>query len=381
MVLTNFELWAADGSSGSNLPLDFESNNPHTRHLNPFDPRVVPQLNSNLNNLSSNGYYGFSYVNAAHDNNNNNNNNNNITTNNNNSTTYNFMANNDVNGMKNTFKTTTPTTTTRCKKRFFVMNDDVGAAAADAVGDCSAANNNNKNFYSNNYEVSAKRCRFDDDFSAQYCNDFFQLPSTQIATQSCLMDTEEGFENNNNNNNNNNNIEKYEQQTLNPQLQTLTAHQQQPQQQQNSQQQLPSQQQHQPQQQQHLYHQQQHYQDIQFATIKCHFNHNNNYCDTLALNSHTCKIDLEKNTENVLKIHKPNPNNSIQSENDKYDNDVANDFKVDDATLFAQLHGGCLHHHDHHQFNSTVVSSRGDYTVKNYPMNHHLQDENYYEEF
>ncbi|XP_037825036.1 uncharacterized protein DDB_G0283357 isoform X2 [Lucilia sericata] len=275
MVLTNFELWAADGvTNGSNLPLDFVESSQlhHNRHLNPFDPRAVTQLNSNSNHLSSNGYYGFSYINSVHDNDNNNNNNNNNTSNinhnnnNNNSTTYNFMAN-DVNGMNNTQQLLQQTHASsvnfgssayaaghaapvaRCKKRFFVMNDDddAAAAAANNAANCTATN---KNYH--NYEVSAKRCRFDDDFSAQYCNDFFQLPSTQIATQSCLMDTEEGFENNNNNNNNN--IEKYEQ-TLNPQLQTLTAHQQQLQHQQISQQQ----QQQQPQQ-QHLYHQQQHYQ-------------------------------------------------------------------------------------------------------------------------
>ncbi|KAI8115921.1 hypothetical protein FF38_11034 [Lucilia cuprina] len=278
MVLTNFELWAADGvTNGSNLPLDFVESNQlhHNRHVNPFDPRAVTQLNSNSNHLSSNGYYGFSYINSVHDNNNNNNNNNNNTSNinhnnnnnNNNSTTYNFMAN-DVNGMNNTqqlqqthvssvnfgssaYAAGHAVPVARCKKRFFVMNDDDDATAAVAANNCTATN---KNYH--NYEVSAKRCRFDDDFSAQYCNDFFQLPSTQIATQSCLMDTEEGFENNNNNNNDNNNIEKYEQ-TLNPQLQTLTAHQQQ--QQQLHHQQINQQQQQQPQQ-QHLYHQQQHYQ-------------------------------------------------------------------------------------------------------------------------
>ncbi|KAM7355011.1 uncharacterized protein ACRADG_001265 isoform 2-T8 [Cochliomyia hominivorax] len=304
MVLTNFELWAADGSLGSNMPLDFETNNPHTRHLNPFDPRVVPQLNSNLNHLSSNGYYGFSYINAAHDvqlNDNNNNNNVNINNNtsninlnnnnnNNNGTTYNFTEN-DVNGMNNTFTATTPTTqqqqqthvsavhfgssayaagnavnVTRCKKRFFVVNDDDcddnKFNAANIAGSICTATNNNKNYYNNNYEVSAKRCRFDDDFSAQYCNDFFQLPSTQIATQSCLMDTEDVVEKNNNN------IEKYEE-NLNPQLQNLSAHHQQHHDQQLHSQQLQmlsqqqQQHQHQPLQQSqpaHLYHQQQHYQ-------------------------------------------------------------------------------------------------------------------------
>ena len=172
MVLTNFELWAADGSSAASLPLDFESNT-HTRHLNPFDPRVVPQLNTNLNHLSSNGYYGFSYVNAAHIHDNNNNNNISNNNNNYNGTAYNLMAN-DVNGMNNTITTTPQQTNTssvnfgstayaaghavnvaRCKKRYFVINDD---------------NDTTTGAVANNYEVSAKRCRFDDDLSAQYCN-------------------------------------------------------------------------------------------------------------------------------------------------------------------------------------------------------------------
>lgn len=179
MVLTNFELWAADGSTGSTMPVDFESNNLHTRNMNPFDPRVVPQINSNLNHLSSNGYYGFSYVNAAHDIELNNNNISNINNNNNNnSTTYNFMTN-DVNDINNTLTTQQQTqaisvdvgssayaaghaiNAARCKKRFFAINDDVAS-------DCTATKN--KNYYSDNFEVSAKRCRFDDDFSAQYCN-------------------------------------------------------------------------------------------------------------------------------------------------------------------------------------------------------------------
>lgn len=184
MVLTNFELWAADGASAaSSLPLEYESST-HNRHhhLNPFDPRAVPaQLNTNLTHLSSNGYYGFSYINAAHDMEELNNNNNN------NSTTFNFMAN-DVNGMNNNTNmsaTTTATTippqthaasannfgcavnvagdvaanVTRCKKRFFVMND-----AADVENDCTDASDKN------HHGGFAKRCRFDDDFAAQYCN-------------------------------------------------------------------------------------------------------------------------------------------------------------------------------------------------------------------
>ncbi|XP_043950589.1 uncharacterized protein LOC108028345 isoform X2 [Drosophila biarmipes] len=40
--------------------------------------------------------------------------------------------------------------------------------------------------------VYTKRCRYDEaDLAAQYCNDFFSLPATQIiGTQACLMDYE-----------------------------------------------------------------------------------------------------------------------------------------------------------------------------------------------
>lgn len=188
MVLTNFEFWAADASSSlpsSASTLEFENSSHHHHGRNPFDPRVVPHLPSrNMTHLSSNGYYGFSYINAAHDiefSNNNNNNNIDITNNN-------FMAN-DVNGMN---ITSTPTEShhqqhhheaaaayanfigpnntigksllntndanaaaSRCKKRFFVANVD-----DDADGNGAA--------YCTN--ASAKRCRFDDDFAAQYCN-------------------------------------------------------------------------------------------------------------------------------------------------------------------------------------------------------------------
>lgn len=186
MVLTSIELWAADGSTASSMPLDFETNNPHARHINPFDPRAVPQMNSNLNHLSSNGYYGFSYVNAAHHNievNNNDNSISNINNNNNNNTTTCTLMANDVNGMNNANATPQPTYTlsasfgdsayaagnavnaARCKKRFFVMNDNDDD---DVISDCTAAKD--RNYYGNNNEVSAKRCRYDDDFSAQYFN-------------------------------------------------------------------------------------------------------------------------------------------------------------------------------------------------------------------
>lgn len=192
MVLTNFEFWAADGTSSmpsTAASLEFAT----TRHMNPFDPRAAPHVQpTNITHLSSNGYYGFSYVNAAHDmeqsNNNNidiiNNNSNNLNrgqnnnNNNANTTTHNFMAN-DVNGMNNT-TTQQPThvyanfvhrtaepppagTASRCKKRFFVVCDDDNV---DAGVKCAA----DGDVFHNHTNASAKRCRFDDDFAAQYCN-------------------------------------------------------------------------------------------------------------------------------------------------------------------------------------------------------------------
>ncbi|XP_059216629.1 protein kinase 4 isoform X1 [Stomoxys calcitrans] len=315
MVLTNFEFWAADGSSSlpsSATSLEFEASaHHHNRHMNPFDPRVVPHVPSrNLTHLSSNGYYGFSYINAAHDMELNNNNNNIDITNNNTSATHNLMGN-DVND------TTTPAAlhqqpASRCKKRFFVVSGNDADANAAAAAYCAAA--------------AAKRCRYDDDI-AEYCNDFFSLPSTQIGTQACLMDTEEGgiskqephhqtqqqqqlpqqvdeamFENNNHNYNNNN-IEKYEQGILHLQLQQQKQHEQS-----TMQTQQPPTQQHQQQPQQH-HHQQHHYQDMQ---VNYHQNHIRNHDEPqLAKRCH-------------------------HTDNDELQND--------DATLFAHLHGGCLYH-------------------------------------
>ncbi|XP_075159616.1 uncharacterized protein LOC142232809 isoform X2 [Haematobia irritans] len=263
--------------------------------MNPFDPRVVPHVpTTNMTHISSNGYYGFSYINAAHDielNNNNNNNNNNIdiTNNNNTSATHNFMAN-DANGTTTTlaaaFHQQQPAS--RCKKRFFV----------DA---------NNASVFCDKAAV-AKRCRYDDDI-AEYCNDFFSLPSTQIATQSCLMDTtEEGIQqqqevdeaiNNtysNHSSNNSNCIGKYEQGSLHLQLQ-----QQQQQQLQHEQSQMQA---HQPPTQLHNQPQQHHYQD--------------------------------------MIISKPPPNHhSLQiTEPPEHKENV---YCIDDVTLFANLHGGCLY--------------------------------------
>lgn len=203
MVLTNLEFWAADGSSS--LPataLEFDTSaHMHQRHNNPFDPRVVPHVPTrNMTHLSSNGYYGFSYINAAHDVELNNNNNNNIDiTNNNNTSAHDFMVN-DVNNIGTTLAATmTPqqqqqqnlfanfignnnnnntvnklpvnqhhNTTSRCKKRFFVFNgndaddDDIGGFGGGGVGVAGSGS------YCTN--APAKRCRFDDDYAAQYCN-------------------------------------------------------------------------------------------------------------------------------------------------------------------------------------------------------------------
>lgn len=124
-----------------------------------------------------------------------------------------------------------------------------------------------------------------------------------------------------------------------------------------------------------------------YATFKCHYN--NNSCDTLTLNnkhSRTCQID-SKCTENKFNSLILKPNKRKLNENEKLcknDNDVANDFKVDDATLFAQLHGGCLHHHHrdtNEQFNGIISSKTGDYTNENNDHNNYLKNEQFCEEF
>ncbi|XP_068151125.1 uncharacterized protein DDB_G0289917 isoform X1 [Drosophila tropicalis] len=152
MVLTNFECWA-HGDSGANFEMV-----PTTRMTDPFNPRAVPS--------ASNGYYGYAFVNDANNNNNNNNNNDNITSNNN--AMEQCMA-----------EVVTPpvTTVNRCKKR---------CGGSDADADATAASMDMDNYIS-----AIKRCRYDTDadLAAQYCNDFFSLPATQIiGTQACLMD-------------------------------------------------------------------------------------------------------------------------------------------------------------------------------------------------
>uniref|UniRef100_A0A1A9VML2 Uncharacterized protein n=1 Tax=Glossina austeni TaxID=7395 RepID=A0A1A9VML2_GLOAU len=176
----------------SEVLLELEST-ARSRHLNPFNPLHHHHRHHhhhhhhhhqpNLTHLSSNGYYGFSYINAMHEmemNNNNNNDNNNVDENhNNNSVTQDFMGNDDVNNDNINNNRRVNTVELRCKKRCLISINN-------SENDCS-------NETQNHYQSSAKRCRYDnDDFTAaQQCNDFFSLPFTQIVTQSCYMDTDE----------------------------------------------------------------------------------------------------------------------------------------------------------------------------------------------
>ncbi|XP_037936978.1 transcription factor mef2A isoform X2 [Teleopsis dalmanni] len=156
MLLTNIEIWAI-GASENAMAEDSTLN-----HVDVFNPRLVPTTPNNnniysINHMSSNGYYGFSNVNTTTEDASNNNN---ITQNNN--------ITKDGNGITDNIKSV------RCKKRFCGRDGDIDSDSVDF-----------------NSSAVAKRCRFDDDYAAQYCNDFFSLPSTQIGTQQCLMDTED----------------------------------------------------------------------------------------------------------------------------------------------------------------------------------------------
>ncbi|XP_053954231.1 uncharacterized protein LOC128860623 [Anastrepha ludens] len=203
MVLTNFECWAHGGSVVGNNGLPVNS-----RHVDMFNPLMVQHRldtatgASAVSHISSNGYYGFSYVNAAHEPTDNNSD---VTAaharqniNNTNINTDRCVPNaNDVNGMDFGDGAAAAAAafgnrlgaTQRCKKRYFVSDDD--------YANCELLNNCDKGIaagvaVAGGDVCAAKRCRFDDDYdAAQYCNDFFSLPSTQIGTQSCLMDTED----------------------------------------------------------------------------------------------------------------------------------------------------------------------------------------------
>ncbi|XP_023180179.2 putative mediator of RNA polymerase II transcription subunit 29 isoform X2 [Drosophila hydei] len=156
MVLTNFECWA----HGESASVNFETGPParHSPVVDPFNARVVSHIAT-----ASNGYYGYAIVNnavAASDDNNNSCSNNNVQ-----------AMQMQVNDNIGNDTTHAAAATARCKKRCFAM----GHEKLDMEMDNLAA---------------VKRCRFDDaDLVAQYCNDFFSLPATQmIGTQACLMD-------------------------------------------------------------------------------------------------------------------------------------------------------------------------------------------------
>ncbi|KAH8350899.1 hypothetical protein KR067_003708 [Drosophila pandora] len=131
MVLTNFECWAhGDPATAAN----FETGALRPA-IDPFNPRAVTHLPAAL------------------------------------------ITDADANNNNNSFNSGPPMQEVvmpmevRCKKRLN-PNDPTG-------GDVD-------------HPMYTKRCRYDEaDLAAQYCNDFFSLPATQIiGTQACLMDYE-----------------------------------------------------------------------------------------------------------------------------------------------------------------------------------------------
>ncbi|XP_020808893.1 probable serine/threonine-protein kinase DDB_G0271682 [Drosophila serrata] len=131
MVLTNFECWA-HGEPSSAAAAGFETGSLR-HHLDPFNPRAVGFISDANNNNSGD----------------------------NNSSATDGQPTPEV----------LPLEVLRCKKRL------------NPHGDCGG---------DMDQPVYTKRCRYDDaDLAAQYCNDFFSLPATQIiGTQACLMDYE-----------------------------------------------------------------------------------------------------------------------------------------------------------------------------------------------
>nr|XP_016934183.1 uncharacterized protein LOC108013073 [Drosophila suzukii] len=128
MVLTNFECWAhGDPSTAAS----FETGTLRPS-MDPFNPRAVPFMTTDANNNSNNN-------------------------------------NNSIEGQTMPAVLPLEMEVLRCKKRLNPGQD------ADV-----------------DQPVYTKRCRYDEaDLAAQYCNDFFSLPATQvIGTQACLMDYE-----------------------------------------------------------------------------------------------------------------------------------------------------------------------------------------------
>ncbi|BFF97707.1 probable basic-leucine zipper transcription factor R [Drosophila madeirensis] len=135
MVLTNFECWAHADSAGATAA-NFETTQMR-QTLDPFNPRAVsyaavPPVDATV------GGHSWPFMNDANNN-----------------------------------------------------EQPVDAAAASAAR-CKKRCNGNEPSEDGDNPMHTKRCRFDDvDLAAQYCNDFFSLPATQvIGTQACLMDYE-----------------------------------------------------------------------------------------------------------------------------------------------------------------------------------------------
>nr|NP_001189142.1 uncharacterized protein Dmel_CG32428, isoform C [Drosophila melanogaster]ACN63478.1 MIP06984p [Drosophila melanogaster]ADV37578.1 uncharacterized protein Dmel_CG32428, isoform C [Drosophila melanogaster]AOQ14577.1 CG32428-PC [synthetic construct] len=132
MVLTNFECWA-HGDPSSSAAATFETGALRPS-MDPFNPRAV------------------TFMTDANNNNN----------------------NNDGNNLAaQPMPVVLPPEVLRCKKRLNPGHNPVGDLDTDQP-------------------VYTKRCRYDEsDLAAQYCNDFFSLPATQIiGTQASLMDYE-----------------------------------------------------------------------------------------------------------------------------------------------------------------------------------------------
>ncbi|KAH8410794.1 hypothetical protein KR222_008466 [Zaprionus bogoriensis] len=168
MVLTSFECWAHGASASADADAVHFENGPATRQsavVDPFSARAVSHIAS-----ASNGYYGYAIVNndagvgaaaaAAPDDNNNSCGNNNMVQ----AMQVSGAAAADV----------AAEASARCKKRCFAVEQHHGHGLDMEMDNLTAV----------------KRCRYDDaDLVAQYCNDFFSLPATQmIGTQACLMD-------------------------------------------------------------------------------------------------------------------------------------------------------------------------------------------------
>ncbi|EDV52525.2 uncharacterized protein Dere_GG13306, isoform A [Drosophila erecta] len=128
MVLTNFECWAHGDPSSSAATFETGALRPS---MDPFNPRAVTFMTDANNNNDGNHVVG------------------------------------------QPMPAFLPQEVPRCKKRLNPAHNPAGYLDTDQP-------------------VHTKRCRYDEgDLAAQYCNDFFSLPATQIiGTQASLMDYE-----------------------------------------------------------------------------------------------------------------------------------------------------------------------------------------------